>query len=159
VTTGSASGTNSLGPTLSKRSLESSVVVDDQQIIVLGGLIQDTFTDTTDKVPVLGDLQALGQLFRYDTRTRTKTNLLIFLKPTVIRTSAAGRELTSERYDYLRGEQQSDRPEPRFFWPDPTYPEVPATPTIPGSPGAPAEVTLPRPGAMPNPAPPAPPAR
>jgi general secretion pathway protein D len=148
TSSGGTSGTNSLGPTLSKRSLESSVVIDDQQIIVLGGLIQDTFTDTTDKVPGLGDLQALGGLFRYDTRTRTKTNLLIFLKPTVIRTSAAGREITSERYDYLRGEQQMDRPEARPFWPDPTYPEVPPTPTMPGSPG-----TAPPAGAQPAPSP------
>ena len=144
ATTGS-SGTNSLGPTLSKRSLESSVIVDDQQIIVLGGLIQDTFTDTTDKVPGLGDLQAIGGLFRYDTRTRTKTNLLVFLKPTVIRTSADGRAITSERYDYLRGEQQMDRPEARPFWPDPTYPEVPPTPAMPGSPGGSATVPPPDP--------------
>jgi general secretion pathway protein D len=150
VTSGS-SGTNSLGPTLSKRSLESSVVVDDQQIIVLGGLIQDTFTDTTDKVPGLGDLQGIGGLFRYDTRTRTKTNLLVFLKPTVIRTSSAGREITSERYDYLRGQQEQDRPEPRLFWNDPTYPEVPATPAMPGS--APATVPVPVP--LPAPTPPA----
>ncbi len=145
VATSGSSGTNSLGPTLSKRSLESSVIVDDQQIIVLGGLIQDTFTDTTDKVPGLGDLQALGGLFRYDTRTRSKTNLLIFLKPTVIRTSADGRAITSERYDYLRGEQQSDRPEARPFWSDPTYPEVPPTPAMPGSPGGSATVPPPEP--------------
>ncbi|MEP6679385.1 MAG: type II secretion system protein GspD, partial [Betaproteobacteria bacterium] len=151
VATGSSgSGTNSLGPTLSKRSLESSVVVDDQQIIVLGGLIQDTFTDTTDKVPGLGDVQGIGQLFRYDTRTRSKTNLLVFLKPTVIRTSATGREITSERYDYLRGEQERDRPQPRLFWDDPTFPEVPRTPSMPGSQGA-----VP----VPPPAPAAPPAR
>ncbi len=145
------SGTNSLGPTLSKRSLESSVVVDDQQIIVLGGLIQDTFTDTTDKVPGLGDVQAFGGLFRYDTRTRTKTNLLVFLKPTVIRTSAAGREITSERYDYLRGEQLTDRPEARPFWPDTTSPELAPAPTIPGSPGAPQPVQGPVPVPMPWP--------
>ena len=146
VTSGSgSSGTNSLGPTLSKRSLESSVVIDDQQIIVLGGLIQDTFTDTTDKVPGLGDLQAIGGLFRYDTRTRSKTNLLVFLKPTVIRTSAAGREITSERYDYLRGEQLIDRPGARPFWPDPTYPEIPPMPTIPGSAGTAPPVPLPGP--------------
>ncbi|HET9046357.1 MAG TPA: type II secretion system secretin GspD, partial [Casimicrobiaceae bacterium] len=153
VTTGSGSsaGTNSLGPTLSKRSLESSVVVDDQQIIVLGGLIQDTFTDTTDKVPGLGDLQAIGGLFRYDTRTRTKTNLLVFLKPTVIRTSAAGREITSERYDYLRGEQLTDRPEARPFWPDPTSPEMAPTPTIPGSPAAPQPIPGPAPPTSPWP--------
>jgi len=165
TTTGSGSSANNLGPTLSKRSLESSVIVDDQQIIVLGGLIQDTFTDTTDKVPGLGDLQAIGGLFRYDTRTRTKTNLLVFLKPTVIRTSSAGREVTSERYDYLRGEQMLDRPEARPFWPDTTYPEVPPKPEMPGSagtaPAVPATPAAPGPSPwpwlVPPPSPPGPP--
>ena len=124
--------TNATGPTLTKRSLESSVVVDDQQIVVLGGLIQDQFTDTTDKIPYAGDLPAFGQLFRYDTRTRTKTNLLVFLKPTVIRTAADGRAITSERYDYLRGEQADIQPDQRWFWPDTTAPELPSLPSMPG---------------------------
>ncbi len=124
--------TNTTGPTLTKRSLESSVVIDDQQIVVLGGLIQDSFTDTTDKIPYAGDLPTFGQLFRYDTRTRTKTNLLVFLKPTVIRTAADGRRITSERYDYLRGEQSDIQPDQRWFWPDPTAPELPSKPAMPG---------------------------
>ena len=146
------------GLVLNKRALESSVLVDDQQIIVLGGLIQDTFTDTTDKVPGIGDLPALGGLFRYDTRTRTKTNLLVFLKPTVIRTSANGRDITSERYDYLRGEQEQQKPDPRWFWSDPTYPEVPPTLTMPGSiqgtlpPATPAPEPPPAPASAPPPA-------
>ncbi len=67
----------------------------------------------------------------------------------MVRTSAAGREITSERYDYLRGEQQVDRPEARPFWPDPTSPELAPTPTMPGSPGAPQPV----PGPVPVPQP------
>jgi len=130
--TATTTTTNTLGPTLTKRSLESSVVIDDQQIVVLGGLIQDSFTDTTDKIPYAGDLPTFGQLFRYDTRTRTKTNLLIFLKPTVIRTAADGRKITSERYDYLRGEQSDIQPDQRWFWPDPTAPELPSKPAMPG---------------------------
>ena len=123
---------NATGPTLTKRSLESSVVVDDQQIVVLGGLIQDTFTDTTDKIPYAGDIPVLGQAFRYDTRTRTKTNLLVFLKPTVMRTAADGRQITSERYDYLRGEQADIQPVPRWFWPDTTAPELAPRPAMQG---------------------------
>ena len=140
--------TTAAGPILSKRALESSVSVDDQQIVVLGGLIQDSAGDTTGKVPYVGDVPVLGQLFRYDSRNRTKTNLLIFLKPTVIRTDADGRQLTSERYDYLRGEQERQRPGEKWFWPDPTYPKLPAEPAMPGALGG-ATSTLP-------PAPPSP---
>jgi general secretion pathway protein D len=139
---------SSAGPILSKRALESSVAVDDQQIVVLGGLIQDSVTDGADKIPYAGDVPIFGSLFRYDSRTRQKTNLLIFLKPTVVRTSADGREITTERYDYLRGEQERLRPGERWFWNDPTYPKVPATPAMPGS-AAGTTSTLP-------PAPPAP---
>jgi general secretion pathway protein D len=127
--------TSSAGPILSKRALESSVSVDDQHIVVLGGLIQDSFSDSADKVPYAGDVPVFGHLFRYDTRSRSKTNLLIFLKPTVIRTDADGRQVTTERYEYLRGEQERERPAPQWFWNDPTYPKLPATPAMPGSAG------------------------
>jgi general secretion pathway protein D len=83
-------------------------------------------------MPYAGDLPTFGQMFRYDTRTRTKTNLLVFLKPTVIRTAADGRRITSERYDYLRGEQSDIQPDPRWFWPDPTAPELSSKPAMPG---------------------------
>ena len=91
--------TNAAGIITSKRSLESTVAVDDGQIIVLGGLIEDSFTDGSSRVPVVGDVPWLGALFRYDNRHRIKTNLMVFLKPTVIRTAGAGAALTSDRYD------------------------------------------------------------
>ena len=123
------------GIILSKRALESSVVVDDSQIIVLGGLIEDRMSDNSDKVPVLGDVPGVGTLFRYDARRREKTNLMVFLKPTVLRGSQAGREITSERYDYLKGEQQRAAPAPVPWWPDPTRPELPPDGKMPGMPG------------------------
>jgi general secretion pathway protein D len=143
--------TNVAGIITSKRSLESTVVVDDGQIIVLGGLIEDSFTDGSSRVPVVGDVPVLGALFRYDNRHRIKTNLMVFLKPTVIRTAGAGAALTSDRYDYLMGEQQRLRPAERPFWPDTTVPELPvlpnASPNAPpsGFPSAPAPI----PGATP----------
>ncbi|MGI8894093.1 MAG: type II secretion system secretin GspD [Casimicrobiaceae bacterium] len=121
------------GIILSKRALESSVVIDDQQIVVLGGLIQDTFSDGTDKIPVAGDVPVIGNLFRYDSRRRSKTNLLVFLKPTVVRTDAQGKVLTSERYDYIMNEQERTRPLPRWFWDDPSYPQLPAAGAMPGT--------------------------
>ncbi len=128
--------TNPAGIITNKRSLESSVVIDDNQIVVLGGLVQDSFTDGTDKVPYVGDVPVLGQLFRYDKRKRTKTNLLVFLKPTVVRGPTSASALTQDRYDYLMGEQERLRPEDRFFWKDPTYPQVPPLGTVPGTPAA-----------------------
>ncbi|MCC6196666.1 MAG: type II secretion system secretin GspD [Burkholderiales bacterium] len=137
------------GLVLSKRALESSVLVDDQQVAVLGGLIQDSFTDGSDRVPVVGDIPVLGALFRYDARKRQKVNLLVFLKPTVLRSDGQGRALTSERYDYIMGEQLKNRPEYRYFWNDQTAPVLPAQGLMPGTaPGAePSNVT--QPGAPP----------
>src|SRR5450755_116248 len=143
--------TNAAGIITSKRSLESTVAVDDGQIIVLGGLIEDSFTDGSSRVPVIGDVPGLGALFRYDNRHRVKTNLMVFLKPTVIRTAGAGAALTSDRYDYLMGEQQRLRPAERAFWPDTTVPEMPLLPN--GSPNAPPSglpsAPAPIPGAAP----------
>jgi general secretion pathway protein D len=128
--------TSAAGPILSKRALESSVVIDDQQIVVLGGLIQDTFNDGTEKLPYASDIPVFGSLFRYDTRQRTKTNLMIFLKPTIVRSMNEGREITSERYDFLRGEQSNGAPAERWFWKDPTQPVLPPQGTMPGTPQA-----------------------
>jgi general secretion pathway protein D len=139
------------GPILSKRALESSVAVDDNQIVVLGGLIQDSYSDNAEKIPYAGDVPVFGQLFRYDSRNRQKTNLLVFLKPTVIRTDAEGRAISTERYDYLRGEQERLRTDPRWFWNDPTQPKVPATPAMPGSPGGETSTLPPLPPAAPPP--------
>ena len=128
--------TTATGIILSKRSLESSVVIDDEQIVVLGGLIEDRLTDGTDKVPIAGDVPYVGQLFRYDARRREKTNLMVFLKPTIVRGGNDGREFTSERYRYLQGEQQRMDPGPRPFWNDPLTPALPPEGRMPGQPGA-----------------------
>ncbi len=85
-----------------KRSLESTVLVDDGQIIVLGGLIQDDQQSSIDKVPLLGDIPFLGSLFKYESRSHRKTNLMVFLRPYVLRDASSARALTAERYDYIR---------------------------------------------------------
>jgi general secretion pathway protein D len=137
------------GIVLSKRALESTVVVDDTQIIVLGGLIEDRLTDGSDKVPLFGDIPLAGALFRYDARRRQKTNLMIFIKPTVLRTSADGRDLTSERYEYLMGEQIRQTPPSRIFWGDPTQPMLPPQGVSPGTPGVDPSPPLMRDGTAP----------
>jgi general secretion pathway protein D len=110
VATTTAAGTDNAGPTTNKRSIDSTIVVDDGQIVVLGGLIEDTYNTTRSKVPLLGDIPFLGALFRSETRERKKTNLMVFLRPVVMRDQAAANRVSLDRYDYIRGEQQAAQP-------------------------------------------------
>ncbi|MEP7182842.1 MAG: type II secretion system secretin GspD [Betaproteobacteria bacterium] len=152
------STSNPAGIITNKRSLESTVIVDDSQIVALGGLITDTFADNSDKVPLVGDLPVLGALFRYDTRKRSKTNLMVFIKPTVVRSAASVAAFSQDRYEYLIGEQDRSRPPDRFFWPDPTYPQLAPGGKLPGDPSAQPPMLAPRaaPAAPGAPAPKAP---
>lgn len=88
-----------------KRSLNTHVMVDDNELIVLGGLIDDQMVETRDKVPGLGDVPFLGRLFRYDTASLEKRNLMVFLRPTIIRDSAVSESLTHAKYSYIRDQQ------------------------------------------------------
>ena len=110
VASTAAVGTSTAGPTTNKRSIESTIVVDDGQIIVLGGLIEDTYDSTRSKVPLLGDLPFVGALFRSESRTRKKTNLMVFLRPVIMRDQLSANKLSLDRYDYIRAEQQSSQP-------------------------------------------------
>ncbi|MBC8023930.1 MAG: type II secretion system secretin GspD [Burkholderiales bacterium] len=89
-----------------KRSLESTVLVDNGQIVVLGGLIQDDHQSAIDKVPLLGDIPFLGALFKYETRNRKRTNLMVFLRPVVLKDERAAASITADRYEYIRNEQR-----------------------------------------------------
>ncbi|NBS98518.1 MAG: type II secretion system protein GspD, partial [Betaproteobacteria bacterium] len=96
------SQSNSAGLITNRRAIESNVLVDDGQMVVLGGLIQETVEGSVEKVPGLGDLPVVGQLFRFDKRSRKKTNLLVFLRPVVLRSAEASWNLTADRYDFVR---------------------------------------------------------
>lgn len=114
-------------PTLAstdKRSIDSTVLVDDGQVVVLGGLIQDQMTDGEDSVPFLGDLPVVGQLFRYSNRKRTKTNLMVFLRPMIVRTAADAAAVTSPRYDYILGQEKALAPGRKFMLPDVSTPLI-----------------------------------
>lgn len=117
--------TNAAGVITNKRSLESSVLVDEGQIIVLGGLIQDSVSIGEDKVPVLGDLPWLGNFFRHETRHSTKTNLMVFIRPYVLRSAAAPNGLTQDRYEYIRGEQKDSQLPARTLLPNMPAPTMP----------------------------------
>jgi general secretion pathway protein D len=99
------SQSNTAGIITNKRALQSNVLLADGQTIVLGGLIQDSMTNGQEKVPLLGDIPILGGLFSYDKKRRTKTNLMVFLRPTIIRDGNVPARLTADRYDYVIGAQ------------------------------------------------------
>ena len=90
---------------LNKREIETTLTVDDGQIAVIGGLLDDNESRTLEKIPVLGDIPGLGALFRNKARSRTKRNLMIFIRPTILRTAADTRRITEQRYGYLRLQQ------------------------------------------------------
>ncbi|WP_369326252.1 type II secretion system secretin GspD [Alcaligenes nematophilus] len=113
------------GIVTNKRALDTSVLLDDGQIMVLGGLLEDSVSSTTDAVPVLGSIPILGQLFRYESRQRVKTNLMIFLRPYVIRDANAGRGLTQDRYNFMRSVQSLVQPGRHPLLPDMTAPILP----------------------------------
>lgn len=119
--------TNAAGVITNKRSLESTVLIQDGQLIVLGGLIQDSVTVSEDKVPFLGDIPWLGAFFRHEVRTNNKTNLMVFIRPYVLRTATASNGLTQDRYDYLRGEQANSQVLPRGMLPTMPAPKLPNT--------------------------------
>ena len=100
------------GPTTSKRAIESNVLVEDGSIIVLGGLLEDSYSQAEDKVPVMGDIPLLGNLFRSENRSRKKTNLMVFLRPVVVRDAAASDALMLDRYESIRALQQAVQPAP-----------------------------------------------
>jgi general secretion pathway protein D len=96
---------------LNKREVETTLTVDDGQIAVIGGLLDDNERRTVEKIPLLGDLPGIGALFRSKAKTRTKTNLMIFIRPTILRTAEDTRRVTEQRYGYLRLQQAGQRPD------------------------------------------------
>jgi general secretion pathway protein D len=105
-------------------------MVDDGQILVLGGLIEDRYTDNKSKVPFLGDIPYLGSLFRTETRDRKRTNLMVFLRPTVLRDAETSNKLSVDRYDLIRSFQQDQQPRPNLLVPVNEAPVVPPLPRL-----------------------------
>ncbi|MFP4682433.1 MAG: type II secretion system secretin GspD [Ectothiorhodospira sp.] len=104
-----ASGQDAADLITNKRSLRTSVLVDDGQMVVLGGLIDDVLVQTRDQVPGLGSIPGLGRLFRYDTSRKEKRNLMVFLKPVIVRDRATQTALTADKYNHIRSRQVASR--------------------------------------------------
>nr|WP_315490940.1 type II secretion system secretin GspD [uncultured Rhodoferax sp.] len=98
------------GPITNKRSIESNVLVGDGSIVVLGGLLQDEYSGNQEKVPGLGDVPLFGNLFKSEARSRKKTNLMVFLRPVVMRDAAATDDFSLGRYELMRNQQQQTQP-------------------------------------------------
>ena len=124
----SSSASSANGPTTNKRTIESNVLVDDGSVVVLGGLLQDNFIGNTDKIPGLGDLPFFGSLFKSNSRSRKKSNLMVFLRPVVVRDAASSDRLSMERYEQMLGGMKEAQPEPSQATPINEGPVLPALP-------------------------------
>ncbi|AOJ00461.1 MULTISPECIES: type II secretion system secretin GspD [Burkholderia] len=127
---------NPAGPTFNKRSLQSTVLADNGEIIVLGGLMQDNYQVSNQKVPLLGDIPWIGQLFRSETKQRQKTNLMVFLRPVIIGDRETAQAVTSNRYDYIQGVTGAYKSDNNIMRDkdDPIVPPMPLGPSQGGSP-------------------------
>jgi len=113
------------GPTLSKREIETTVMVDDGKILVLGGLIQDDVTETVDKVPLLGDIPYLGHLFQDRKSNVIKRNLMVFLRPVIMRDPEKASLFSEGKYNDLRYRQQRSGKDGVFLMPNEPTPILP----------------------------------
>ena len=142
---------SSNGPTTNKRSIETNVVVEDGAIVVLGGLLTDEYSGGQEKVPGLGDVPFFGNLFKGESRSRKKSNLMVFLRPVVVRDASSTESLSQDRYDFIRNAQQSAQPVPNVMVPINSAPVLPPLPESKRETIAPKSVqTLPAPPSKPE---------
>ncbi|WP_248919765.1 type II secretion system secretin GspD [Pseudomonas entomophila] len=113
------------GTVTNKRAIDTSILLDDGQIMVLGGLLQDGYTQSNEGIPWLSSLPGVGALFRSERRASNKTNLMVFLRPYIVRDANAGRSITRNRYDFIRRAQGNLKPEHSWALPDMDMPLLP----------------------------------
>ncbi|WP_116368640.1 type II secretion system secretin GspD [Parahaliea mediterranea] len=123
--TGASSVVNATDIITNERKLQTKVLAADGNIVVLGGLIKDDVQDGSQKVPLLGDIPLLGRLFRNDSERVVKTNLLIFIRPTIIRDDKALAGATAEKYRYIRAQQALRRERGMLYLDDESIPVLP----------------------------------
>ncbi|ALR21041.1 type II secretion system secretin GspD [Sphingobium baderi] len=102
---------NSSDLIINKREIETTVTVDDGEILALGGLLDDNERKTIERIPLLSDIPGLGELFKSRSRSRTKTNLMVFIRPTILRSKEDAQRLTQQRYGYVRDMQMRRNPD------------------------------------------------
>ena len=119
-----------------KRSIESNILVEDGTVVVLGGLLSDSYQDSRQQVPGLGDIPFFGALFRNESRNRSKTNLMVFLRPVVVRDDASAEVLSNGRYQFMQGLQKDASKESTGVLPVPSDVTLPSLPAPTGTPSA-----------------------
>ncbi|MPT47393.1 MAG: type II secretion system protein GspD [Sphingobium sp.] len=102
---------NSSDLIINKREIETTVTVDDGEILALGGLLDDNERKTIERIPLLSDIPGIGELFKSRSRSRSKTNLMVFIRPTILRSREDAARMTAQRYGYIRGRQQLRNPD------------------------------------------------
>ena len=122
-----------------KRSIESNILVEDGTVVVLGGLLSDSYQDSRQQVPGLGDLPFFGALFRNETRSRSKTNLMVFLRPVVVRDDTSAEVLSNGRYQFMQGLQKDASKESTGVMPVPSDVTLPPLPAPAGAPVTPSQ--------------------
>jgi len=115
--------------TTNKRSIKTTVLVADDDMLVLGGLIDEDIQETQSRVPVLGSIPVLGRLFRFDKTTKLKRTLMVFIHPKIIDDPAQGHLISQSKYTYLRGEQD-ELTETNKLAVDPQLDDFPDPPVI-----------------------------
>lgn len=118
------------GPTTNKRSIKTIVMVEDRQVLVLGGLIDDKLDESAQKVPLLGDVPLLGNLFRYRNTSKLKRNLMVFLHPVILRDAGQGTLHTSDKYSYIRDQQLAARETANYLVPNIQSPVLKPQPEV-----------------------------
>lgn len=113
------------GLTTNKRTIETKVIVDDGAVVVLGGLLTDEYTNNEQKIPFLGDIPVMGDLFKSRQPKRKKRNLMVFLRPVVLRDQQSTNDFSASRYELLRSEEQQLKPSASIFNPVKETPRLP----------------------------------
>ena len=120
---------------INKREIETTVTVDDGEILALGGLLDDNERRTIERIPLLSDIPGLGELFKSRSRSRTKTNLMVFIRPTILHSKEDARRLTQQRYGYVRDMQLARNPDVEPSLDELVRDYMGATPPAPMQPG------------------------
>ncbi len=121
----SLSGATAVDITINKRTLKTTVMADDGETIVLGGLIDEDVQESESKIPLLGDIPLVGALFRSTSTTKQKRNLMVFLRPTIVRDSGTANGLSSRKYNYMRAQQLQRNEEGVTLMPNTETPVLP----------------------------------
>lgn len=120
---------------INKREIETTVTVDDGEILALGGLLDDNERRTIERIPLLSDIPGIGELFKSRSRSRSKTNLMVFIRPTILRSKEDARALTQQRYGYVRDMQLRRNPDQEPSIDELVRDYMGAAPPLPPQPG------------------------